>query len=644
MVCGNFAANDNSELYTETPPTEAIRAGLVMSCQRGWSVALIDIVAAFLRTPLDPEAGDPVVMLATEIQRIWKTSELSILRPGRPVRVLGMELEVDDGGEVVYVNQRGYIEEILRSYDVPEGARDRIPLGKDLASFEVAEDDLEPDAEAVSDSQKLTGELMWISQKTRPDLSYTCSLMSALTIRAPHRCVEIGRKVLRYLNATKEVKMVIKDKDERLTLFPDAAFAPSSSRSQTGWAIYWRGTPLAWRSGRQSTIALSTAESELQAILDGAIGMMGLEAMLCDIKIDPTPKVVASDSTSALAIGSGTGSWRTRHLRLKSAWLQQMVSSGELCPRHEPGITQPADLLTKPLSGQRIRDLMRLWLMHDGTTSSRPSTTTPSMMATRVLVATVCCILMLGVEAGGDDPQRSIEVDRGLLEIFMTTLMVLGAVVLWEVVKWLSIEFYREYTPGASARKLRRLKKLRDATTKAIDHELARLEASEPRRREATSTPRTPEPPTTSRTRSRQEYPEEALGTMTPPRATPTMPTDLPWESPGIAGSPGADENGQFEDERLSRDVLMLFTVEQLKEGLRHEGLAVSGLKSDMARRLGGNLVTRMTTRHGPTQRQLRYVLWLWRHGNVSGRYQLKWEDVNDRVRVSKFIHAWKDR
>ena len=739
VVCGNFAANDNSDLYTETPPTEAIRAGLVLSCQRKWSVALIDIVAAFLRTPLDPEAGDPVVMvappkllqrlgiieegetwglvralyglrqapalwaahrdrvlqgmtfgsnlhlhrgrtitawwtlrddrdlmvalviiyvddivligeeetikmLAKEIQKVWKTSELSILRPGRPVRVLGMELEVDDNNEVIYVNQRGYIEEILRSYRIPEGAKDKIPLGKDLASFEVGEDDLEPDAKAVSDSQRLTGELMWISQKTRPDLSYTCSLMSALTLRAPHRCIEIGRKVLRYLNATKDIKMMIKDKEECLTLFPDAAFAPSSNRSQTGWAIYWRGTPLAWRSGRQGTIALSTAEAELQAILDGAIGMMGLEAMLCDVKIDPAPKTVASDSTSALAIGSGTGSWRTRHLRLKSAWLQQMVASGELCPQHEPGITQPADLLTKPLSGQRIRDLMRLWLMHDGVTPSRPSVTSSSMMATRVLVATVCCILMLGVEARESEPGRSIEVDRGLVEIFMTMLMVLGAVVLWEVVKWLSVEFYHEYSPGASARKLRRLKKLRDATTRAIDQELARLEASEPRRRDAPSTPRTQDLRTTSNTQRRQESAGEALGAMTPTRTSSSPPKDLPWESPGMAGSSGTEENGQFEDERLSRDVLMLLTVEQLKEGLRQEGLAVSGIKADMVRRLSDNLVTKMMTRQGPTQRQLRYVLWLWRHGNVSGRYQLKWEDVNDRVRVSRFIHAWKDR
>ena len=184
VVCGNFAASDNADLYTETPPSEAVRAGLIMSRRRNWSVALIDIVAAFLRTPLNPEAGDPVILvapprllerleitvegelwglvralhglrqapalwaahrdrvlqemrfegdlrlhrgrtitawwtlrnsrdvvvamviiyvddilligeevvihqLASEIQKMWRTSELSILRPGHPIRVLG---------------------------------------------------------------------------------------------------------------------------------------------------------------------------------------------------------------------------------------------------------------------------------------------------------------------------------------------------------------------------------------------------------------------------------------------------------------------------------------------------------------------------------------------------------------------------
>ncbi|CAE7329845.1 TY5A [Symbiodinium sp. CCMP2592] len=632
VVCGNFAADDNAEVYTETPPTEAIRAGLVFSQQKKWSVALLDIVAAFLRTPLNPEEGDPVIivappkllerllitiegelwglvralyglrqapalwathrdkvlrnmefggnlrlhrgrtitawwtlrddrdtikalviiyvddivliapedvvnLLAREIQKVWKTSELGILNQDHALRVLGMELEMGDDNETIYVSQKGYIEEILRSYGIPDGAKDKIPLGKEMASFEATADDVEPDQKAVADSQKITGELMWVSQKTRPDLSYTCSLMSALTLRAPHRCVEIGRKVLRYLNATKEMKMVIKNNEEGLTLYPDAAFAPSSNRSQTGWAIYWCGTPLAWRSGRQGAIALSTAESELQAILDGAIGMMSIEAMLCDIKVNPSSKAIASDSTSALAIGAGTGSW--------------------------------------------IKDLLKLWLMHDGAT-----------------------------------------VDKGLMEVFMTMLMVLGAVVLWEASKTTEIAGcnLQGYRTGASE----------DSGQRAIDYHVFEDGTVRPDDQNGTYEP-WPGGAYTS---------IKAIGNRIKGTKDTTETYGKSFDGPIL----GLDNGGQFETERLSTDVLQLFTVESLKEGLRHEGMAVSGLKVDLARRLSSKLVTRMSTRYGPTQRQLRYILWLWRHSGISARYVLKWEDINDKVRISNLIHEWKDK
>ena len=262
-----------------------------------------------------------------------------------------------------------------------------------------------------------------------------------------------------------------------LVLYPDSAFAPTSSRSQTGWTVYWSGTPVGWRSSRQSMISLSTAECELQAILEGAIGMMGLEALLHDLDVDPGPKIVASDSTSALAIGSGTGSWRTRHLRLRAAWLHDMVSRGEIVPRHQPGIVQPADLLTKALSGQRIAALLELWGVGTKKRATRSSTSTAS--ATKILVAMVCCIMILAVEARDETAVQSIKVDRDLVGLFMGLLMVLGGLVLWEAVKWGVIEVYREWTPGASKRKLKRLQKLRDATTLAINRELARLTEEE---------------------------------------------------------------------------------------------------------------------------------------------------------------------
>ena len=114
------------------------------------------------------------------------------------------------------------------------------------------------------------------------------------------------------------------------------------------------------------------------------------------------------------------------------------------------------------------------------------------------------------------------------------------------------------------------------------------------------------------------------------------------WGSPGLPVPIGGD--GQFERDRVCTDVLLLMTSEHLKEGLRHEGAQTTGLKADLARRLGGYLVGCMDQANGPTIRQLKYVLWLWRHGNVAGRYQLRWNDVNNKRRISHFIHIWKDR
>ena len=202
---------------------------------------------------------------------------------------------------VVYLNQRSYIEEIARAYGFKEGDKGKIPLAKEAASFEWVEGDADPTPEAVASAQKITGEIMWMAHKTRADVAYTSSLMASITLKAPFRCLEIGQRALKYLYATKEMKVTIADDGSDLTLYPDAAFAPSSGRSHTGWLVCWSGTPICWRSARQASVTLSTAESELQAIIDGSVGMLGLEAMLLDLEVEPRAKRIASDSTS----GSG---------------------------------------------------------------------------------------------------------------------------------------------------------------------------------------------------------------------------------------------------------------------------------------------------------------------------------------------------
>ena len=58
VVCGNMATSSFSDYYCEAAPTEAVRASLAMSRTKGWRVAIIDVVAAFILTPISDSAKD----------------------------------------------------------------------------------------------------------------------------------------------------------------------------------------------------------------------------------------------------------------------------------------------------------------------------------------------------------------------------------------------------------------------------------------------------------------------------------------------------------------------------------------------------------------------------------------------------------
>ena len=77
-----------------------------------------------------------------------------------------------------------------------------------------------------------------------------------------------------------------------------------------------RGAPLLWKSSRQSTISLSTAEAELNELIEGL--MMGESVAAILEELEPhIMKMMASDLQAAVSICLAEGgSWRTRHLQI----------------------------------------------------------------------------------------------------------------------------------------------------------------------------------------------------------------------------------------------------------------------------------------------------------------------------------------
>ncbi|CAE7423281.1 TY5A [Symbiodinium sp. CCMP2456] len=246
-----------------------------------------------------------VVELTDIIQQVWDTSELTVLGPTTAVRFLGMELhrETETMDEIT-VHQQGFIQELVRTHGIKPNQVSRVPITKELAAILDQEENVTDGI--VKDAQQLTGEVLWVAQRSRPDLAYTTSMMASMCTRTPIQAIQTGIKAIGYLLKTIQYGLKVRWSNAGLVMFCDAAYAPQGGRSHGGWVVTFGGVPIVWRSGRQPMITLSTAEAELLSMIDGAIAMKGVEALLLDVGEVVESKEIASDSMATEEASSST--------------------------------------------------------------------------------------------------------------------------------------------------------------------------------------------------------------------------------------------------------------------------------------------------------------------------------------------------
>ena len=438
---------------------------------------LIGILVVYVDDLLICSTPPVIRAVADAIRKIWNTSPLTWASE-ESVRFLGIEITKIPGGFAL--SQEQYIKELVRIHDVKPTQLDLIPVSRDQACFEASEEEAVFSVDELREAQQYAGEILWVSQRTRPDLAYCASLVSSLCAR---RAAVVARKCLGFLQRTSSYQLKVLTQGNEITSWSDASFAPEGSRSHSGWLVLVGSSPVSWRSARQSTVTLSTAESELNASVEGALALSSIQALLEDIGAGRWEGVLRTDSTSALSIQRGAGSWRTRHLRIKANWISERLGSGELRIEHCPGEEQIADALTKALSSFRLRKLSRKMGLKtieeilldtevEPTTTSSSSTT--SMHGFKILVA----LLVLSQAVVGCDASREVvvyepmTVDSTLVMWGVFAVIALLWTMAWEMIKYAGWQMYYEAIPGASARRMRRLQRLRDTTTEAIQREL----------------------------------------------------------------------------------------------------------------------------------------------------------------------------
>ena len=210
--------------------------------------------------------------------------------------------------------------------------------------------------------KRRVGQLLHIARTSRPDICYQVNALARVNNNPGKLHWEASTHLLRYISHTREYGLVLKQADTglQLRMWSDATWAPDygtyydNHRSTTGWTASGNNDGsnlLSWCSHRQSTIALSSCESETNAAVDAAQEAVYVRGLLADLDVPLPHRVPMScDNQSAIKLSLSVSDARqSRHVGNKAAFIRQQVRNGHLTLEWVPSADEIADCQTKCL-------------------------------------------------------------------------------------------------------------------------------------------------------------------------------------------------------------------------------------------------------------------------------------------------------
>ena len=262
----------------------------------------------------------------------------------------------------------------------------------------------------------------------------------------------------------------------RLEGFSDASFAPFGGRSYGASAITLNGSVIAWKCGKQAFTTMSVAEAELYEAAQTMLLMKEVHTLITEIVGKAVPQALYIDNSASVSlIGGCQGSWRTRHLKVRCAFITDMVQQGELAVSHISGQLQLADLPTKLHGKVRLAELMNLWGFVGG-----PLARINDKSKVAMLMCLIVALMATPTEATA--PTQEIEKKAVQLAGFdeltvVTVLVCIAAVAIWELGKRLGCWLLGIKEETAKERRLRRLRDLaKTAAQEELDRECLKRE------------------------------------------------------------------------------------------------------------------------------------------------------------------------
>ncbi|XP_055523283.1 uncharacterized protein LOC129717422 [Wyeomyia smithii] len=219
-------------------------------------------------------------------------------------------------------------------------------------------DECEKQRMALVPFRELVGGLQFLAQCTRPDIAYAVNCVGSFSSNPGEAHWTAAKRILRYLEGTKLMKLVdVKQNDRAFEGFSDADWGndSESKRSITGYVFQFAGRSVSWSFHKQPTVALSTAEAgymTMSAAAQEALWWRGFRSEI--LGVHHLVRI-----TVCLAEKEIGYSPRSKHINLRHRFVREQVELKTIKLLHVESKQQKADVLTKPLTGQKFLDAMK---------------------------------------------------------------------------------------------------------------------------------------------------------------------------------------------------------------------------------------------------------------------------------------------
>ena len=174
----------------------------------------------------------------------------------------------------------------------------------------------------ITEYQAVIGSLLYASVATRPDLAASVGVLSKFAIKPSNDHWTGVKRVLRYIQGTLKYGLrFIHSDDFTLLGYSDSDWAgdKDSRKSTSGYIFTLGGSPISWRSTKQSVVALSTTEAEYIALSQAAQEAVWLRHLFTNMKLKiSNPTVLFEDNESAIALSKNPRCHsRMKHVDIK---------------------------------------------------------------------------------------------------------------------------------------------------------------------------------------------------------------------------------------------------------------------------------------------------------------------------------------